>query len=159
MTAQLSSCATLSASARNFAIDAATVERLSAGNRRVSDEIRERLDRTFNEDQLDPVTRELRDIVVDLAKALAVDYRGAWHQSSGCHQAFGSAVAAVIKAHAPKPTTGISALMEPDIPPETLGQIRLRDIQREHSYPHLEAAQRRQQRRLTIPKAKGDNNE
>ena len=119
------------------------LERLRNSPHGLSNEIRERIERTFREDALDPVTRELRDIVVQLADLLAIDYFGGWQSSPEAHHAFAAGLTKILADYKPPAevgTPGASALMKPDIPPEHMGQIRADDVQRWHSHPYLEAA-------------------
>lgn len=126
------------------------LEKLRQSERGPSVEIRQRLQRTFSEDALDPVVREVRDLVVDLAKLIELDYGRPWHRSPRGHQAFMIALAAVLQQYEPErpPVPVASDLMEPDVPPESLGQIRAQDVRRWHTYPHLEAAAKRKTARL-----------
>jgi len=128
------------------------LDRLRASERSLSDEIRHRLERTFAEDALDPVAREVRELVVELSKLIELDYGRPWHQSARGHQAFMIALAAVLAQYEPvRPPGPVAAsdLMEPDVPPESLGLIRAQDVRRWGSYPHLEAAAKRKTARLT----------
>lgn len=125
--------------------------RLRAGEHGLSDEIRDRLQRTFTEDALDPATREVRELVVAIAKLIEIDYGRPWHQSPRGHQAFMTALAAVLAQYEPERLSGppvASDLMEPDVPPESLGQIRAQDVRRWGNFPHLEAAAKRRADRM-----------
>ena len=142
------------------------LDRLRAGERGLSDEIRDRLQRTFTEDALDPVVREVRDLAVALSEMLEVDYGRPWHQSPRGHQAFMVAMADVLAQYEPVREPGppvASDLLEGDIPPEPLGQIRAQDVRRRGSYPHLEAAAKHRAARIWTTrnlgaKQEGDGN-
>jgi hypothetical protein len=132
-------------------LEAEILDRLRSGDRGLSDEIRDRLERTFKEDALDASTRELRDALVNIAAKLRVDYYGReWHQMPQAHDAFVAAIIERLREYAPPPhesgptgLVGASALFGLGEPPEIIGKIRERDDRREHSYPQLEAAQSR----------------
>jgi hypothetical protein len=128
-------------------LDAKILERLSASDRGVSDQIRERLERTFAEDDLDSVTRELRDGLVRLAARLRSDFGSDWHASPWAHKAFVAAIVQRLAGYAPpeRPSLAVDALFDP---PETIGRLRERDDQRAHDYPQLKALQQREMARL-----------
>jgi hypothetical protein len=133
-------------------LEAEILDRLRGGKLGLSDEIRDRLQRTFREDELDPVVREVRDLVVELSKLAEFDYGRPWHRSARGHQEFMIALAAVLALYEPMREPGppvASDLMEPDLDPASLGQIRAQDVRRWGSYPHLEAAAKRKTARLT----------
>ena len=73
-------------------LEAEILDRLRSGGRSLSDEIRDRLERTFKEDALDPATRELRDGLLNMAAALRPDFEAEWHSSPYAHAAFAEAV-------------------------------------------------------------------
>lgn len=59
-------------------------------------------------------------------------------------EAFVAAVMQRLAEYAPAPDgAAVSALFAPSDPPETIGRIRERDDRHEHSYPQLQAAQKR----------------
>lgn len=129
-------------------LDPAILKRLRNSERGLSDEIRDRLERTFKEDALDPVTREVRDQFVLIADLLRQDYGTDWHKSYRAQRALTAAIELVLADYAPSlDSPAVSALFGPDEPPETIGRMRARDVQRRQSYPHLEAAQKRKHAR------------
>jgi hypothetical protein len=132
-------------------LDAKIVERLSGSGRGVSDQIRERLERTFAEDDLDAATRELRDGLVNIAARVRADFGCEWHMMPRAHQAFVAAVAQRVGGYAPLPNESPAAsdlmYFGPDDAPETIGRMRERDDQRAHDYQHLKTAQERTARR------------
>lgn len=141
-------------------LDAKILERLSAGDRGVSDQIRERLERTFAEDDLDATTRELREFIASIASVLRADFGCEWHEYPRVHQAFSAAVAQRIAAYKPParelPVAASDLLyFGPDDAPETIGRMRERDDRRAHAYPKLEAAEKRTAPRLAR-KLKGE---
>jgi hypothetical protein len=128
-------------------LDAATLERLGKGERGVSEEIRARLERTFKEDDLDPVMRELCDGLVKIAAKLRDDYRGEdWHTWPRAHEAFAAAAAQLVADYAPTPRVGPTPTalddlyLGPDHPPDVIGKLRARDVEREHTLPYVTAA-------------------
>ena len=147
-------------------LDAAILDRLGKGERGVSEEIRARLERTFAEDDLDTVTRELCDGLVKTATKLRADFGNEWHARPRAHQAFAAAAAQWIADYSPPPREGppgASDLMGPS-DPETIGRMRARDVQREHSFPQVKASQERRHRmviasRHTKTKRRGDDHE
>jgi hypothetical protein len=123
-------------------VDPAIADRLRASDRGLSDEIRERLERTFKYDQVDPVTRELVEGLINIAASLRVDFWGEWHSWPGAYEAFATAVAQRLSGYAPGPGMAIdpeSEIKEDET--KMIGRTRERDDRRVHDYPHLKAAQ------------------
>jgi hypothetical protein len=131
-------------------LDGEVIDRLRHSERGLSDEIRDRLERTFKEDAIDAVTRELRDGLTNIAANLALDFGAQWHASPRAHEAFAAAIAQRVAAYAPPPRDGVGAsdLFGPADPPETIGRLRERDDQRTHGYEHLGSAQKSKTARL-----------
>lgn len=121
-------------------LEPAMIDRLRQSDRGLSDEIRDRLERTFKEDAIDAVTRELRDGLVNIAERLRADY-GEWHKSPMAYQAFNAAMIQRIAQYEPppEPEGAASDLFGRS---DTIGRLREHDDRRSHSYPHLETAQR-----------------
>jgi hypothetical protein len=122
-------------------VDSSIADRLRASERGLSDEIRERLDRTFKYDAVDPVTRELLEGLINIAVLLRVDFGAEWHAWPGVYRAFAAAVAQRLSAYAPGPGMLVdpeSAIQEDEL--ETIGRMRERDDLRAHAYSHLTAA-------------------
>jgi hypothetical protein len=124
-------------------LEAEILDRLRGGKLGLSDEIRDRLHRALKEDALDPVVREVRDIVVELTRLIDLDYGRPWHQSRHGHHAFMTALAAVLSEYEPELPTGAPSPMEADLQPESVGRLRAQDVLRGRTYPHLEAAAKR----------------
>jgi hypothetical protein len=124
-------------------LEAEILDRLRSGGRGLSDEIRDRLQRTFKEDAIDPVTRELRDGLVSIAARLHLDSGAEWYASPYAHRAFVAAIAQRVDAYAPPPEESSAAVSDLFEPPDTVGRLRERDDRRAQSYPHLEGAQKR----------------
>ncbi len=149
-------------------IEGDDLKRLKRAGRSLSDEIRDRLKRTFKEDELDPPTRELRDGLVNLAAKLRVDYaHHEWHALTPAHEAFVAGVVQRLAQYAPPPQEqgpAAAELLLPSGPPETIGRIREQDDRRENSYPQLQAAQERRSKQKWATAArhmrakKGDDN-
>jgi hypothetical protein len=123
-------------------LDPEVADRLRGSPRGISDEIRERLERTFKYDEVDPVTRELVEGLINIAALLCVDFGGDWHAWPGAHKAFAAAVAQRLSAYAPGP----GLLVDPELgiqedELETTGRMRERDDRRAHDYRHLKVAQ------------------
>jgi hypothetical protein len=137
-------------------LDPAIVERLNAPDRGLSDQIRERLLRTFADDDLDAATRELCEFVVNIAAKLRADFGCEWHYAPRAHEAFAAAVADRIGIYKPPLTGGASDLVywgPTNDPPDVLGRLRERDDRRTHDYPSLRAAEERtaKRRRTALP--------
>jgi hypothetical protein len=133
-------------------LDPAVADRLRGGPRGLSDEIRERLERTFKYDDVDPVTRELVEGLINIAALLRVDYRAEWHTWPRAYEAFSAAVAQRLVGYAPPPgvmTDAASEMLGANDSPDTVGRMRERDDQRTHAYQHLTAAQVRKASGLT----------
>jgi hypothetical protein len=129
-------------------LDAAIVERLSASGERgkISDQIRERLLRTFADDDLDAATRDLRNFLVNIAATLRADFGCEWHYKPRAHEAFAAAVAERIGVYRPRLSGGASDLVywgPTNDPPDVIGRLRERDDRRAHDYPSLRTADER----------------
>jgi hypothetical protein len=118
------------------------LKKLRQSERGPSAEIRERIARTLEEEVLDRATRELREIVGDLAWQLGVDCERPWHQSQQTYRSFRAALKDALDAFEPG-----AAPDEPALPgnmhPETLGRMRVRDMRRSGRFPCMEAASKR----------------
>jgi hypothetical protein len=125
-------------------LDPAVADRLRRGQGGLSDEIRERLERTFRYDEVDPVTRELVEGLINIAALLCVDFRAEWHAWPGAYEAFAAAVVQRLSAYAPPPDPVMMVDPESEIKEDEtkmIGRTRERDDRRAHDYPHLKAAQ------------------
>jgi hypothetical protein len=123
-------------------LDPEVADRLRGSPRGISDEIRERLERTFKYDEVDPVTRELVEGLINIAALLCVDFGGDWHAWPGAHKAFAAAVAQRLSAYAPPSGMVVdpeSGFQEDET--KIIGRVREKDDRRAHNYPHLNAAQ------------------
>lgn len=123
----------------------------------VAEEIRQRLERTFQDDAVEAVTRELCEGIVNIAAQIRLDFGVEWHFVPRSHETFATAIAERIAAYAP-PQSYAGAVTDlltfvPDGAPETIGRLRERDDRRAHSYEHLSARQQRRagrfERRVT----------
>jgi hypothetical protein len=109
------------------------LDRLRQSERGVSEEIRERLGRTFIEDALDPPLRALIDDIVELAELVRSDVAGNWHSDPGAHAVFRSAVLALTDERKPKgpPIFGaardlLGAGISKSDDPDTIGRALVR---------------------------------
>jgi hypothetical protein len=121
----------------------------------IAEEIRVRLAHSFQQEAIDPVTRELIEGIVNLAESNRVDMGAAWHASSGAHAAFSAAVAQRLRDYKPGPTpvtekeqfarnlygANTDGLFVPDDAAEMIGKTHERFDQRTHSYEYLRKAQ------------------
>ncbi len=133
-------------------LDPAVADRLRRSQRGLSDEIRERLERTFKYDEVDAVTRELVEGLINLAALLRIDFGAECHTWPRAYEAFAAAAAQRLAGYAPPPgvmTDAASEMLSSDDLPETVGRIRERDDQRAHVYRHLAAAQKRRAAGIT----------
>jgi hypothetical protein len=123
-------------------LEPAVLDRLREGGLSASKALRDRLDRTFREDDLDPATRELRDAVTNLAELVHRDF-GDWHSSPRAHAVFAAMIVERLAAYAPKVGDAAEDLgLGIGDAPETIKAIammRERDDRRAHAYPQLEA--------------------
>ena len=127
-------------------LEAGLLERLRACGQSLSDEIRDRLNRTFKEDDaIDAVTRELRDGLVHIAARLREDYKTEWHESSSAHEAFSAAIVQRLEGYRYLAKKGpAEELFEPGGSPKLIGRIRESDDRHlhSHSYPLLNSLAR-----------------
>jgi hypothetical protein len=127
-------------------LDPAVADRLRGSERGLSDEIRERLERTFKYDEVDPVTRELVEGLINIATLLRIDFGAEWHAWPRAYEAFAAAVAQRLAGYVPPPgvmADAASEMLSSDDLPETVGRMRERDDRRARVYQHLAAAQKR----------------
>ena len=124
-------------------------------DRSIAEEIRVRDARTFQEEAIDPVTRELIAGIINLAESIRVDMGAAWHASSGAHAAFSAAVAQRLRYYKPGRTpetekeqaarnlygADTNGLLVPDDAAEMIGKTHERFDQRTHSYEYLRKAE------------------
>jgi len=121
-------------------------DKLKQSERGLSEEIRERIERTFKYDEVDPVTRELVEGLINIAALLRIDFGAQWHRWPRAYEAFAAAAAQRLAGYAlPQgivADTTSEMVTENDLP-ETVGRMRERDDQRARVYQHLVAAQKR----------------
>lgn len=133
-------------------LEAEILDRLRGGSRGLSDEIRDRLERTFAEELIDAATRELREFLANIAADVRADFGCEWHVAPRAHEAFAAAVAHRIAAYAAAVGEVGSAddllHLGPDEPPAVIGRLRERDDRRTHDYPQLRAAVERAAKHL-----------
>jgi len=133
------------------------LEQLRKSERGVSEEIRERINRTFSDDAIDPVTRELRDGLVNIAARLRGDFGEEWHASPRVFREFAAAVAQRLSAYEPPATAptdipdSVAGVVPPDEWAGWLGKVRERDDQAAHDYPQLKKAQDRRFASIGLP--------
>jgi hypothetical protein len=135
-------------------LDSAMFQQLRQSDRGVSDEIRDRLQRTFQEDSVDPVTRELRDGLVNVAKMLRLDFGEEWYSSPPAYEAFTAAVVQRLARYKPTqpsaPPSEAPDRIRPDYlqEPTIIGKLRETDDVLAHSYRHLAAVQAQQRAKV-----------
>jgi hypothetical protein len=87
--------------------------------------------------------------LVRIAEQVRHDFGTEWHALPRAHEAFSAAIVQRLAAYPPPPSGAAwSDLFGPNDPPETIGRMRELDDRRKHSYPQLEAAQKRKTGRL-----------
>jgi hypothetical protein len=145
-------------------LEPAVLERLRAGGLSASKALRDRLERSFREDELDPATRELRDAVTNLAEFVRRDF-GDWASLPRAHAVFAAMIIERLAAYAPKEPEPGSAAYDLEIgiigdAPETIKAIammRERDDRRAHSYPVLESKTVNSRMASALRRKRGDN--
>jgi hypothetical protein len=121
----------------------------------IAEEIRQRVEQTFAGDDLDAVTRELRDGLVNVAAKLSADFGSEWHASPRAYEAFAAGIAQRLAGYKPPPPLKAEGVGASDIfalhdePADVIGRMREHDDRREHDYPQLKSATARRQRTLT----------
>jgi hypothetical protein len=142
-------------------LDPEVADRLRKTGRGLSDEIRERLDRTFKYDQVDPITRELVEGIINIAALLRLDFETEWHAWPPPFEAFMEAIKQRAAEYAPPldipgdPGAAMEMLREES--PETIGRMRERDDRRAHAYKHLAEAQKRKSVSVGVYGKKSEN--
>jgi hypothetical protein len=124
-------------------LEADVIDLLRRGGRSLSDEIRHRLERTFKEDGMDAVTRELRDGLTHIAAILRQDYHAEWHASSNAREAFSAAIVQRVDAYAylaKKRPSAEEELFAPRGSPERIGRSRETSDRHLHPYPVLNSS-------------------
>jgi hypothetical protein len=124
-------------------LPADVLDHLRKSERGVSEEIRTRVALTLKQDAIDPVTRELCQVVADTAATIIQNFGVSWHSNPKAHAVFVTALAEHLAGYKPGPSGGVTDLLGPDDPPETIGKMLARQVTFSRSYPHLEAAQQR----------------
>jgi hypothetical protein len=118
----------------------------------LGEEIRQRLERTIEQDALDPITRELLTGIADLAAGVQADLGTPWHAYGEVLNVFAAAVARHLADYTPLPPGGVAGLFRAmgfDEPaarqlkeaPDVLGATIARTNQRMHSYEYLQRLQ------------------
>jgi hypothetical protein len=103
-----------------------------AGGRSIAEEIRRRVEQSFEADAVDEATRELVEAVIWIADELNRQIRSSWALRRGGREALAHAIQAWLEITAPPRRSGpvvASDLMGPDDPP-TLGRSIARTYQR-----------------------------
>lgn len=126
-------------------LDHAVVDRLRKGRIRLSHEIRNRLERTFKYEEVDPVTRELVEGLMSMAQLLQTDYGCEWHASRLACGAFVAAIKQRVARYAPASPVHHGAISDVAWEqPKAVGELRESDDRRAHDYPHLREAEAKQ---------------
>jgi hypothetical protein len=117
-----------------------------ARNVSLSQEIRERVERTFEkEDDVDPVTRELQAGIKNIAAIIQDTYGAAWHASSSANEAFHAAILYRITAYAPPPNSEPGPVTDLRLGtaehPDVVGIVREADDRKTNDYPYLQLSQ------------------
>jgi alkanesulfonate monooxygenase SsuD/methylene tetrahydromethanopterin reductase-like flavin-dependent oxidoreductase (luciferase family) len=129
----------------------------------IAEEIRVRIARTFQQEAIDPVTRELLEGIINLAEIIRADLGAEWHAYSGNHAAFVAAIAQRLRFYKPSKGTvsekeqttrnllgAEEGLFTADDAPEVIGRTHERYDQRRHKdrYEHLIKAERARMARM-----------
>jgi hypothetical protein len=124
--------------------------RQSSGSGGVSEEIRRRLQRSFDDDAVDPVTREVATAIVHLAADVQRDYGASWYGYEETHNIFVAAVAVHLAEYKPPAASLLSQLImgfgeqvagQMQQAPDALGAMLARSNRRSHSYEQLNRLQ------------------
>jgi hypothetical protein len=120
----------------------------------LGEEIRQRLERTIEQDAIDPVTRELLAGIVNLAAAVQTDIGATWHAHQEVHAVFAAAIAQRLAALKPvhkspegafialvRDLMGEAAASQLQEAPDAVGSTIERSDRRTHSYEHLQHLQ------------------
>jgi hypothetical protein len=133
-------------------IPRAMLGRLQQSDLGVSEEIRRRLARTFAEDAIDPITRELLTGIVNLAAGVQADLGTPWHSYRGVQEVFAAAVALRLAAYKPVHKSPMDAFMQLarnmglsdqaasqiQQAPDAVGAVIERSDRRANTYEHLQ---------------------
>jgi hypothetical protein len=111
-------------------------EASAKAGRSIAEEIRQRLERTFEEDARDPVLREFVSDIIGLSIYLKGDTGSAWHEHPAAHAAFRSGVLALLEQYKPEGapvfspavSSGLNIANSDD--PETVGRALVRYLRR-----------------------------
>jgi hypothetical protein len=109
-------------------------ERLKSSERGVSEELRDRVQRTLADEGLDERTRLLRDAVVYLAECLGEEMGAAWHSSPRVHQELVAGIMRHLERQRPaaepvgQPEPQTKEIFDLEEPPGTIGRLRERDF-------------------------------
>jgi hypothetical protein len=122
-------------------LDNETIDQLRKSGRALSDEIRDRLERTFKEDAIDPATRELQHAVAWLADEVSRQSDVAWQSNPNAQAALAAAIQTWLEITAPPWQGAVSDLFGPG-DPATLGRSIARHYQRfkaevEETHPEI----------------------
>ncbi len=107
----------------------------AAAGHSIAEEIRRRLERTFEEDARDPVLRDFVSDLVELAQLVKLDTGMAWHKDAASHAAFHSALLALLAQHKPEGPPVFTIARDlfgsgRSDDPETVGRALFRHLQR-----------------------------
>jgi hypothetical protein len=119
----------------------------AASDKTLAVEIRDRLERSFREDEIDPVSRELRQFVADTAAAIVQNFGVSWYSQPKAHAVFAMALAEQIAGYEPEPSGGMTDLLGPDDPPATIAKMLVKQVRRDRAHPHLDEQARKSQQR------------
>jgi hypothetical protein len=131
-------------------LNAEMLERLRATKKGLSDEIRERLERTFAEDRISPITRRMRDEILALTHMLRDDF-GEWYATRRAYAEFVTAVTTLLARYEPiaDPPSNI------DEPLGAVAKTRVRDLLRQAPNNHLQQLDKeRRMRQLDVRRSK-----
>jgi hypothetical protein len=137
-----------------------------ASGRSIAEEIRRRLALTFEQDALDPVTREMLEGLERIAASLRQVFGAEWYADSRVHEGFMNAVAQRLDRYAPPPTDILRGSAASELLGESelaasetvkaIARLREKDdlIQRFNNYPQLAAIESSKAQRVVSRFAK-----
>jgi hypothetical protein len=105
----------------------------------LGEEIRQRLERTIEQDASDPITRELASAVVNLAATLAASFGAEWHSHEELRGIFAAAIAQRLAKIKLSPKGALALASQLQQAPDALGAVIERADAHAHFYQHLAA--------------------
>jgi hypothetical protein len=133
----------------------------SSAGHSLGEEIRQRLERSLNDDAIDPKTRELGTDVMWLASEINHQSgdQAPWHAHDRAHEALATALLTWLELIKPATSAAVRELFGPN-DPQTLGRVTARHLQRlkatqSAAMQQIQEEMRKNDEQLRKPHAKG----